>query len=244
MTTLADANRLRQAQSQVIGSAEGELSRVFRSLDLSRPASARDALLEAYPSLARNYGDMAATVSAEWYEELRRTQVGGSYSAMLAAAPPAERLTRSVRWAAGSLFTDNPGAMLSLLSGSMTRALGDASRDTVRTNVQRDGRAAGWQRLHQPDACGFCQMLHGRGGVYKRNTADFASHDNCRCVAAPSWDKGAPEVSVREYEMSQSMASLQRRASDPDANPSDRAKAQEQIENHRARTREWIAENL
>ena len=244
MSTLADANRLRRAQSQVIGSAEGELSRVFRSLDLARPELARDALLEAYPAVVGNYGDVASTVAAEWYEELRRSQVGGRYAAMLAAAPAAERLTRTVRWAAGSLFTDTPGAALALLNGSMTRALGDASRDTIRENTQRDKRAAGWQRLHQPGACGFCQMLHGRGGVYKRKTADFASHDNCRCVAAPSWDSDAPEVDVRAYEVSESLASLQRRASDPNAAPSDRAKAQEQIERHRARTREWIANNL
>lgn len=244
MITLATANRLRRAQSQVIGSAEGELSRVFRSLDLARPELARDALLEAYPAVVGSYGDVASTVAAEWYEETRRSEVGGSYAARLAAAPPAERLVRTVRWAAGSLFTDTPGTMLALLNGSMTRALGDASRDTVRENVQRDNRAAGWQRLHQPGACGFCQMLHSRGGVYKRRTADFASHDNCRCVAAPSWDADAPEVDVRAYEVSESLASLQRRASDPNAAPSDRAKAQDQIERHRARTREWIANNL
>lgn len=241
MISLAQVNQVRRAQNQVIGAATGDLTRVFRSLDLARPEMARDGLLEAYPAVASRYGDVASTVSAEWYEQVRRSEIGGTFNARLAELPTEDRAIRNVRWAAGDLFTDAPHGTLDLLVGSLERMLGDAARQTTMENVKRDSRAAGWQRHTQPGACGFCQMLHGRGGVYKRKTADFASHDNCRCTAAPSWDTDAPEVDVRTYEASESLASLQRRASDPNAAPSDRAKAQEIIERHRARTREWIA---
>jgi hypothetical protein len=49
-------------------------------------------------------------------------------------------------------------------------------------------------------------MLAGRGAVYRRDTADFAAHDHCRCGAAPSWDPSAPEVSVQQYEATERKA--------------------------------------
>lgn len=241
MISLAQVAQVRRAQNQVIGAATGDLARVFRSLDLARPELARDALLEAYPAVSARYGDVASTVSAEWYEDVRRSEIGGTFNARLAELPIEDRAVRNVRWAAGDLFTDEPHGALNLLIGSLERMLGDAARQTTMENVKRDSRAAGWQRHSQPGACGFCQMLSQRGGVYKRRTADFASHDNCRCTAAPSWDADAPEVDVRAYEASERMGSVQRRANDTSLSAKDRAKAQKVLDLHRARTREWIA---
>jgi len=45
-------------------------------------------------------------------------------------------------------------------------------------------------------------MLVGRGAVYKRESAFFASHGDCNCAAVPSWDRGAPEVDVELYSAS------------------------------------------
>lgn len=241
MTTLAQVAQFRSAQSRVIDMATGDLTRAFRSLDLGRPQVARDALLEAYPAVSAQYGDVASTISAEWYEDLRRSELGGTFNARLAELPSDERAVRNVRWAAGDLWSENPEKVLNLLTGSLERMLADAARETTAENTKRDSSAAGWQRLHQPGACRFCQMLHQRGGVYKRKTADFASHDNCRCTIAPSWDADAPEVDVRAYEASESLVSLQRRASNPDLSAKDRAKAQRTLDRHRARTREWLA---
>lgn len=243
MTVLAAANQLRRAQSQVIGSAEGDLTRVFRSLDLSRPRVARDALLEAYPAVVDSYGDVASTVSAEWYEDLRRSQVGGTYNARLAPPASAEWSEKTVRWASGDLFTDDPFRVLNTLSGSLTRALGDASRETVMENTKQDKESVGWARGAQPDSCGFCLMLSHRLGIYKRSTADFASHDYCRCVALPSWDSDQPEVPVRAYEASKRLASVKARINNPDLSAKDRAKAQDVLDRHRARTRRWIEIN-
>lgn len=243
MVTQAEVRRFNRAQNQVITAASGDLGRLFNSLDLGSPERARDALLEAYPAIAGQYSDLSSTVAAEWYEDLRRSQRGGQYAALLAAPPLADHTTRTVRWAAGVLFTPEPWKAQNLLDGSMTRMLGDAARDTISENVRRDPQAAGWQRLTQPDACQFCRMLHSRGGVYKRKTADFASHDNCRCTAAPTWDASLPEVDVKAYEASERMGSVRRRASDPNLSAKDRAKAQSVIDRHRASTRAWIEAN-
>ena len=247
MATQAEVRRFNRAQNQVIAAASGDLGRLFNSLDLGSPERARDALLEAYPAIAGQYSDLSSTVAAEWYEDLRRQQRGGQYSALLAAPPLADRTTRTVRWAAGALFTPEPWKAQNLLDGSMTRLLGDAARDTISENVRRDPQAAGWQRNARADACDFCVMLSSRvterGGVYKRSTANFASHDNCRCTSSPSWDKDAPDMPVEAYRASESLVSLQNRASNPNLSARDRAKAQKQLDDHRARTRSWIESN-
>ena len=243
MTTLADVRRLDSVQNQIIGSATSGLGGIFRRLDLSRPEQARDSLLDVYPALIDRHGDASATAAAEWYEVQRSNQRGGTYSAALAAGVALERSQGTVRWAADALFGDNPAGMLDLLEGSMIRSLGDMSRDTIVENFRQDRQAVGWQRLVHPDSdCDFCIMLSQRGAVYKRGTATFASHDNCRCRAAPTWDPSAPEVDVEAYEASERMESVRRRAGDPNLSASDRAQAQRILDRHRENIRTWIGD--
>lgn len=240
MISRSELRRFDWAQNQVISGAQGQLRDVFASLPLDRPEVARDALLEAYPAVVLTHGDRAGTVAAEWYEEMRARERGGSYTARLAAPPSSDRLEGTVRWAAAGLFDEAAQSALSLLDGSLVRAMGDAARETMNENVRRDSDAVGWHRIAHADGCDFCVMLAQRGSIYKRATADFASHDNCRCKAAPSWDPSAPEVDVRAYEASERMESARRRASDPSLSAAERAKAQRVLDRHRERTREWI----
>lgn len=83
-----------------------------------------------------------------------------------------------------------------------------ASRATIITSVGRDPRASGWKRVTRVGACRFCRMLSGRGAVYKEATVHFASHGDCNCAAAPSWDPNAPEVDVSLYKASQRTTSM------------------------------------
>lgn len=243
MPSRSDVLRLDRAQSQISSAASRDLRTVVRALDLSSPTSSRDALLEAYPAIAMQYGDVSATVAAEWYEDTRQRARGGTFAAQLAALPVIERAEQSVRWAADALFTDTPWNIESLLGGSLERMLGDSSRDTVTENVNRDNAAVGWHRIARAIGCDFCVMLSQRGAVYKKQTATFASHDNCHCKAAPSWDPSAPEVEAMAYEASDRMEAVRRRASNPDLSPADRARAQAVLDRHRKRTREWMDAN-
>src|SRR5690606_14613463 len=72
-------------------------------------------------------------------------------------------------------------------------------RETVRRNAFRDPASGGWQRVAVGKTCDFCLLLVGRGGVYRRDSAFFASHGSCDCAAVPSWAKSAPEVEVDVY---------------------------------------------
>lgn len=199
----AQAQELRSFNNGVLAGLSREFRGVERSLSGLSAERQRDALLDVAPGLVGKYGTASATGSAVWYERVRRSELGGTFSARQAAAPPSEVVRRNVRWAAGSLFLGTPDSAYDLLEGAMSRQVLGVSRETVSENVRRDPQAAGWQRIAQPDGCDFCVMLSQRGAVYKRGTADFASHDNCRCAALPSWDRSAPEVDVMAYEASQ-----------------------------------------
>lgn len=241
MTTLAEVNRLATAQNRIITAGSSDLRRAFSQLDLSRPDRARDGLLELFPAVAARSGDAASTLAAEWYETTRRQQVGGAFAAQLAPSISEERARATVRWAAGALFTESPLSTFGLLDGSLVRALGDASRDTITINSGRDRATAGWSRIARADACDFCIMLAQRpGSVYKRSTATFASHDNCKCKAAPSFDRSAPEVDVGAYQASERMDSVRARANDPSLSEADRARAQRILDRHQRTTQAWL----
>lgn len=203
MVSAADAQRLRASQAGIRVLVESDLADFFASLNLSRPESARDALLEFVPLLVETYGDSAAAVSADWYDDQRSlARVGGAYRASMQPSPYLDSVEGTVRRAAGSLFTDVPTTALSILTPSVGKYVLAAGRQTIIRSTDRDPRASGWQRVTRPGACDFCRLLHGRGGVYRESTVHFASHKDCGCAAVPSWDRSAPEVDVAAYEAS------------------------------------------
>lgn len=68
-------------------------------------------------------------------------------------------------------------------SGSISRLVLDAGRETIRATSIADRRAEGWQRVASGRACDFCSMLDGK--VHREPTADFPAHDHCGCTAQP-----------------------------------------------------------
>ena len=203
MVSRADAERLRLAQVGIRTLVERDLEAFWGSLNLGRPKVARDALLEFVPLLVSQYGESAASMAADWYDDLRASEgVRGSFRSEAFAPDETAAMTATVRRTADALFTDAPEGMLTAVTAKAGKYVLNASRMTVARSTHRDPAAAGWQRITRPDACKFCVMLHGRGAVYKRETVFFASHGGCNCAAAPSWDQSAPEVDVDLYEAS------------------------------------------
>lgn len=199
----AEAEAYRQAQAGVRALVERDLLKFWSHLDLSRPDRVATAIKAYVPLLVRRYGSDAGALAAEWYDEQRALAgIGGRFRAETFASPYEDAVDGMVRRAVGGVFTDNPGATLTALTGSVGKYVLAASRATIARNVDRDPRAAGWQRVARASACGFCRMLEGRGGVYRRETVHFAAHGDCNCASVPSWDQSAPEVDVRLYEAS------------------------------------------
>lgn len=176
----------------MVSLARADLEGFFVGLDISNSEAVRDALLEFVPALAREYGDVAATVAAEWYEELRTGAVGGSFNARLAPLKPDAAVEASVRYAAGHLFDGDPADTLAVLSGSLQRFVTYGSRATVARNVQLDPRKPRYGRVPSGSrTCAFCLLVASRGWVYHtRETAGAFDHyhSDCNCQVAPQWD--------------------------------------------------------
>lgn len=226
MVSTAQSDQLRQAQAGLRAVVERDLSAFFASLDMSNPERARDELLRFVPVLVRTYGESASAFAADWFDDVRAAErVPGRFRAVMVDSPYLDATEGTARRAAGALFTDTPNLALAALLPSVGKYVLAAGRQTIVTSTARDPRASGWQRVIRAGACRFCRMLAGRGDVYKESTAHFASHGDCNCAAAPSWDRDAPEVDVALYEVSKRTSSM----------------TPEQHEDHAARVREYLA---
>ena len=181
---------------------------------------AREALKDILPALVDTYGAAAATLAADWYDELRdEVRAAGRFTAI--PAEIADSGTDALaRWGVDPLFRKDgdPQAAFTLVEGGLQRRIANFSRQTVTYSTAQDPSADGWQRTGVGE-CAFCSMLIGRGAVYSESTADFASHDHCHCQAAPAFT-GAPRP-VKPYTPSSKNIS-----------DADRARVRQYLANH------------
>lgn len=242
MVSMAAAQELRAQSNELANLASDDLAAYFAALDLNRPVSARDGLMEFVPALAQAYGDASAALATEWYGDMRLTEgVSGSYTPTMASAVAVEQVQASTRALVGGLWTG--GDVLSLLTGMLVRAVLTPGRDTITANVSADPEAYGWQRIAHARSCDFCLMLADRGGVYRsERTATFSAHGHCQCTAVPSWDPSAREVPVMAYTASDRMEKVRARAADP-SDPKKQRQAQRVLDNHRDNVNRWLTNN-
>lgn len=198
MTTRSDVDRLARASRRVVGLARADLAQYFAALPLDSPELVRDALLEVVPALVREYGDIAATAAAEWYEEVRASSVSGMHYARLGATATTDSTMSAVRFASGHLFGDNPQQTLVVLSGAIQRFITYSSRSTVAVNAAHDPQNPRFARVPTgAKTCAFCEMLASRGFVYYSEEAAGAFdewHNDCDCQIVPEWDKDAHHI--------------------------------------------------
>ena len=226
MPSASDVALLREANIALSGRVLRDLRAFWASLDLGKPEACRDALVRFLPVLTTTYGQAAAVVAADWYDDIRAAEgVRGRFRATTADPFPTEYVEARVRYGARHLFTASPALMLPFLDGVAQEYAMQPGRDTIVHSTLDDPQAAGWHRETRGDACKFCRMLAGRGGVYRRETASFAAHGDCNCVAAPSWDADAEEVPASAYVASRKTSGM-----------SEAVKAR-----HTARVREYLA---
>ncbi len=189
-----------------------ELEQVWRQIDGATSAVQIAALLEAVPGLGEVYGDMAATLAADFFEMSREiADVPGKFTATMVELPELDRFGKLVEWATQPLLVPEPqpGTVLSRVQGGLQRIVTDVSRETIVQNTERDPKATGWKRIARSDGCSFCKML--ARGTYKDVGARFASHDHCGCTASPSWDRST-EVSVLAYTASERVRTPEEKA--------------------------------
>ncbi|MCB2412358.1 hypothetical protein LGT39_05785 [Demequina sp. TTPB684] len=199
MATPAQIDQHAAVQARVVKEAHATLRRFWLSLDLSNPEVARDALMEFMPALVNEYGNAAGVAAADFYDQLRSdVRTRREFKSIIAGADDVAT-TEATRRLARSLFEGDAEAMIAGLEAIADKQIKQVGRDTITRSSISDPDSSGWQREIRGDTCKFCRMLASRGAVYRRETADFAAHHHCDCVAAPSFDSSAPEVSATQY---------------------------------------------
>lgn len=162
----------RVAQSAIRDAARRELEQWWASaygpgMD---PVVARASLTEMLAYLSRKYGDAAAGVAADLYDDMRASAgVEGAFRAVLADAVPAGQVEASARWAAGPLWRAEPdgAAVLRAASAVTDRWVKRAATGTVYGSAVRDPARPRVARVPRGTAtCAFCVMLASRGAVY------------------------------------------------------------------------------
>lgn len=205
MPSATDVAEFYAAQNQLAGRAVRDLTQFWGTLDLEQPKVTKQQLVTVVPAITSVYGEASAVLAADWYDDMRLTErVPGRFRAVMASPFAVEYVRQRVDYGARHLFTGAPGQTLEFLDGAVNRYVLQPGRETIRESAVADPQAVGWKRETRPSksfvsGCGFCNVLAGRGGVYKWDTAPFASHDDCHCVASPSWDQDAIEVPVDAY---------------------------------------------
>jgi hypothetical protein len=225
---MATAQEARQALVGLTSLARRDLFRLWRALEGLTAEGTRDALADLLPALGLQYGDAAAALAADWYEEVREeAEAKGRFAPVLATAPDDARWESLAGWATSPLFQPTPdrAAALTLLTGGLQRSIADQHRLTVVESSIADPAASGWRRVGVGDNCGFCRMLIDRGHVYTEAGATFRSHDHCNCAASPAFADNVVKVSTEANRQSQTIRS-------------DATKARDN-----ARAREYIAEH-
>lgn len=195
---MATPQQLRSSIDELSRLASADLAALWRRV--STAAQAREALADILPELIRVYGEAAATLAADWYDDAReKASAAGRFVAIPAEVGATTTSAVALAgWGTSPLFSPTPDfdAARSLVDGGLQRRIANVARETVATSSVADPSADGWQRSAS-GGCAFCQMLAGRGTVYSERSADFASHDACRCVAVPAF-RGEPRP-VKPY---------------------------------------------
>jgi hypothetical protein len=191
---------------QVVLQATNDLASGMQGVSDADAHGYRDALAEVLQGLAGFYAPAAATLGADWYDELRsEAEVKGRFQAIVARLPDVGRTEALAGWAVEPLFGATPSVAKTIerASGGLQRIILDADRDTIARSSIADPSAAGWRREGSGE-CSFCRMLIGRGAVYSEATVRFRSHDHCRCVGVPDFggprltlDSGSPKPKAR-----------------------------------------------
>jgi hypothetical protein len=185
---MATTQELRRAVWRLSTTAAADLNIVWRRASNAERTLA--VLEETLPALIDAYGNASGTLAADWYDERRaQAAVRRQFQANPAGLRKGGGGAALAGWAVGPLFSESPDLALAQerVAGGLQLRIANTARDTITEASLADPSAQGWQR-ESSGGCAFCEMLASRGEVYSEESADFAAHDHCQCVAVPAFE--------------------------------------------------------
>lgn len=221
------ADRYRRAQRGLSRLLLRDVGRLWRLFSPAQPASFSDWLEAANEVIAR-YGDMSASLAAEFYDAQRvDADAEDAFTVPLPDSPPVDQTETVLRWATHDVWPRDgeaemgrePLASRLAVAERRTEAVAqklvaDQGRETVRRAVREDRQAVGYARAAALGACAFCRLMASRGAVYataqsagreanERFSGDASVakfHDNCHCAIIPVFRGQRFELSAHAQE--------------------------------------------
>ena len=145
----------------------------------------RQRLIEYAYLIAAKYGEGAAALACQMYDEIAAASTVAVPTAVPAAVPSVGEVAKTIN---GTLKTGNPN----IVSEAIGRLVKQTGVDTTMKNALRDG--AEWAWIPSGDTCAFCITLASRGwqrasrAAIKNGHAEHI-HANCDCTYAVRFDK-------------------------------------------------------
>jgi hypothetical protein len=188
-------------QASLVGQAA--LGNIYRRLEQELKKSSLDfsernkamvkGLQDIMPALVDKYGDAAASLSASLYETLRKRELGGDYTAVLAEHVDPIAIQQSTADLTGGLWDPTRyQAPLLALDGLLDRHVKNQSRFTMMRNAVIDPAYVQISRVPTgAKTCSVCLELARQGAVYatKKAVGQYAHfHDHCDCMVMPTFN--------------------------------------------------------
>ena len=145
----------------------------------------RQRLIEYAYLTAAKYGEGAAALACQMYDEIAAASGVAVPTALPASVPGVGEVAKAIN---GTLKTGNNG----IVADSIGRLVKRTGVDTTMKNALRDG--AEWAWIPSGDTCAFCITLASRGwqrasrAAIKDGHAEHI-HANCDCTFAVRFDK-------------------------------------------------------
>lgn len=140
-----------------------------------------DKLIEYAYALATKYGEAAAALACQMYDQTAEAAKAGVLRAEPASTATYEETAKAIN---GTL---KKSSLPSSLGSSTGRLVKQAASDTTLKNARRDNAEFAW--IPSGDGCPFCQIIASKG--WRRATKETAAgnhadhiHPNCQCEFA------------------------------------------------------------
>lgn len=198
MVSRADISRIteRHRLSQLAAGAlvVHQMRAAFKLLDVDDLDGTFEDWLAVVGPIVQSGRTLSSQLASGYLSAVRVLKAGSAFAPVLAGPIDPAVLSTSMLVTGPVSLRSNFGRVpieraLQIAEGrsadaGMRHAL-NGGRETITQTVKADPKARGYQRVTSGNACEFCSMLAGRGGVYGAASADFEAHDRCGCSAEP-----------------------------------------------------------
>ena len=211
MALQAELGQVRRSLNALSQAAQNDMGAVWDSLPAGDRALVGQAMSQGWAWVLERYGNIAATLAADFFEMSAADLGVKRPKAVIAPAMDERRAMARLGWAVST--DDQRGNIMGLLDELVKQPY----RSTMQDSANANGLA--WARVPVgPTTCSWCVMLAGRGAVYhskelaQMGTNGKKYHGDCNCaptlVRGPQdYPKGYdPDALYSQYEAGRAQA--------------------------------------